>query len=715
MFSDNEQISTRQAFRLLVFELLGITTLILPQVLAKYSRQDGVFALLFGIIFSMLYVRLLKGETSEKEDIFTLLTKKKRRKLLSVVRVFYLGLFVCLAAVTVYETALMIQHLLLRMDSFYLIVVILLVLSVYGIRQGMEGRARIFEVLFWFLLIPLIIMLLFACKDVRTDYWCPVFTANPRGFCKGTLVVFLFFHISGILFLEEQRHVKKYIAARAAILVVGILNIALYLILLGMFQWNLLSVQKHPALVLMSMVRLPGGFLRRQDAILAAVWFFSLYALLNACVYQSGRQLQSLLKKEKPENCRIVMALVIFILTVFLYRKKGVLDLVWNVILPIAAMGSVLLIWGVKKKMGTKMKLQKSKCMVLLACVLSSLIFSGCSKRELEKSSYPMEILIANSEKGELSVTFSFPKLEEKADQNIDQKKSSYNTVTALDLSEAVSMYERDTDQSLDCNHVKALVFTENVFQNKEEWTQILRELWHTELLARNVPVFLTKDAERYLQASEQTDTSAGEYLEGLVQNQTQRKNKGIVTLGTLFMQMYSQNETIFIPKLTVQKKVPVIGKYQVMRYMEDAGAFSVKQEEMASLIAGNLNRYTFYLKDNTHVQLTYIHTQYHMKETKNGVHQIISIAANAAPISGKIWEGSLEKKRQEEAEQTLQMLLTEETKNWKRQQIDLTNSYVRLGAKSRQSWFRYTDNEKGYEENLQTEYRVRLTFVTDE
>ena len=45
MFAENSQISGRQAFRLLSYDLLGTGTLLLPQLLAARTGQDGIFTI----------------------------------------------------------------------------------------------------------------------------------------------------------------------------------------------------------------------------------------------------------------------------------------------------------------------------------------------------------------------------------------------------------------------------------------------------------------------------------------------------------------------------------------------------------------------------------------------------------------------------------------------------------------------------------------------
>ena len=48
MFSNNNRISTRQVFRLFVFDFVGESTLILPSQLAAFAGNDGLASIVLG-------------------------------------------------------------------------------------------------------------------------------------------------------------------------------------------------------------------------------------------------------------------------------------------------------------------------------------------------------------------------------------------------------------------------------------------------------------------------------------------------------------------------------------------------------------------------------------------------------------------------------------------------------------------------------------------
>lgn len=160
--------------------------------------------------------------------------------------------------------------------SFYLVLLLILLLAFYGMAGGIEGRARVYEILFWFLMIPLFLMLFAACREVKPAYWSPVFVADGKEVLSGSYyVLFCYSMVSIVLFLKEYVADRKKCvgAAEKAVWFSGGVFAALYLILIGLFGVEALAQMKFPAVTMMSRVQVTGGFLKRTDAFMFSIWF----------------------------------------------------------------------------------------------------------------------------------------------------------------------------------------------------------------------------------------------------------------------------------------------------------------------------------------------------------------------------------------------------------------------------------------------------------
>ena len=58
MFATNNQISGRQTARLLLFDMLGYSALLIPAELARTAGRSGVFSIIFGVLAGFIYLRL---------------------------------------------------------------------------------------------------------------------------------------------------------------------------------------------------------------------------------------------------------------------------------------------------------------------------------------------------------------------------------------------------------------------------------------------------------------------------------------------------------------------------------------------------------------------------------------------------------------------------------------------------------------------------------
>lgn len=59
---------------------------------------------------------------------------------------------------------------------------------------------------------------------------------------------------------------------------------------------------KYPAITLMSSIHLRGSFLKRLDAFMIAIWFFTLFALVTVFLFYAQELVQKLRKKIRIKN-----------------------------------------------------------------------------------------------------------------------------------------------------------------------------------------------------------------------------------------------------------------------------------------------------------------------------------------------------------------------------------------------------------------------------
>ena len=122
MFSENNRISARQAFRLLTYDLLGLGTLLLPRFLGRQAGRDGIFCIAIGIVAGLLYLKLLQCGMADMQVEFPLYLEQKLGRIGGrIIQLAYMIYFVLLAGYVAYIFADVVLADLLRGESFYLV------------------------------------------------------------------------------------------------------------------------------------------------------------------------------------------------------------------------------------------------------------------------------------------------------------------------------------------------------------------------------------------------------------------------------------------------------------------------------------------------------------------------------------------------------------------------------------------------------------------
>ncbi len=366
MFSNNDKISARQVFRLFVFDFVGESTLVLPARLASSAGNDGLFAVLLGGALAGVYLwYLAKVLNGMGMDFASYMENALPVWLGKAILCFLTIHFILMAGYGAYLFSDVMKHGLIGGESFTLILVLVLLVAAYAVSGGIESRARIYEVLFPVLFVMLVIMLLIAFRDVNFNYLQTFFTANPSSVAKGSMPVLLCLSpVFLVLFFPsyvKKENWGKMVKVTAWALVFAVAVIAvIYVILLGTFGAPSLSQMQYPAVTLMSSIHLQGSFVKRLDAFMIGIWFFTLFALLNVFLFYGQEVFRHLLKKGgsvKHPRLLFTAALVLVFLSAELFYYGDFMDLFMNyiscfagpllIVLPV-----VVLIFGKAGKKG---------------------------------------------------------------------------------------------------------------------------------------------------------------------------------------------------------------------------------------------------------------------------------------------------------------------------------------------------------------------------
>ena len=727
MFSENNQISGRQVFRLLTYDFLGMGTLLLPTMLADTAGRDGIFCILAGILSTFLYLKLLRYLLKGMKTSYPDFLKQKCGKVCGyVLWGGYFLYFILMASYTAYLFSTLMLNGLVENVSFYLVLLLILLLAFYGMAGGIEGRARVYEILFWFLMIPLFLMLFAACREVKPAYWSPVFVADGKEVLSGSYyVLFCYSMVSIVLFLKEYVADRKKCvgAAEKAVWFSGGVFAALYLILIGLFGVEALAQMKFPEVTMMSRVQVTGGFLKRTDAFMFSIWFFTLYAMLNSMVFYSGnlaakviRDCGGYLEGKKRMLPYLILLLLVYGVTVLFYRNQQFLDcvtfLLWKIGTPFVVGVPVLLcLTGERKKHNKKVRV-----LVLVCFLFGCLFLQGCNVAELEDKAFPVLLNIRDQD----------------------------------DFQNVWLNHEYAGNKEVDYNHLKVVLIERSFLEKEAEVEDMLSMLEQEKEVPWNAYVMTTESCDRLAQTEGKLDTLLGNYLEELLENTSGIDQKAYPTLGMLYEERANHLETLYIPFVDIEGEQsgavqddtgkeeksgavqvdtgkeeeeqqpgmtgkPQITAYEVWKRGRAAGLVDTDTARAAFFTQNFADDYTLQLAPELYVKVDAASCR--VKETeKIGVggltEQIVAVTVTG---EGEILSGTVSASEKEQLLNTrMEDYLNAIAAHALEKEIDITNSYRNLGADNRTWYFKYQNTPAAYEKDIKIQYLVKINWKSE-
>lgn len=660
MFIKNNQISERQAFRLLLFDLLGYGALLAPSALAETAGRDGIFSIAAGIGAGFLYLyvikRLLAGG---REDYTTCLTALCGRTGGALIKAGYYVYLLLLAGRVAATFAELIVNELLQKE-FQLILLMILLLVYYGVSGGIEGRARVYEILFWLILVPLFLMMLSAVPAVDTDYWLPVLTEQPKQVLWGGYQIFTCMPVLFLLpfFTQYVRGKGQlYLCAKKALLWMGVILAALYLLLLGMFGDKALATLDYPAVTMMSRIQMSGGFLKRTDALMFSIWFFTLYALLNSLVFLVDKMWLCGGKCAKFRlPCEVI---AIYILANVFYHSEE-FEMAYEKFL---------------NYIGTPF--------VAVLPVLLCFLMSGCSMAtELENREFPTLLTVSAKE----------------------------------DFAGAWLNGLQEGTKKIDYNHLKVLLVEKSFLEKEKAMSEMLGLLKEDKNVPLNVYVLATDELEEIKETEADLEKTLGEYLEELLEGRDTTKKETYPTLGTLYQEMENRRETVFIPIIGLAEGKPAVTSYEVYRRGKAVRQVESDVALLSFFIHNQMKEYVLQLGVNNYVSLSDGQNEISFSESRENNGLLKKTVLVTVQCEGKILQQNAGYDKNEAEEWlTVQMkdYMTAIATDALESGIDVTNSFKRLGRE--REWYQeYNGTPDFFEEDIEIAFEINVAWTNE-
>ncbi len=485
-------------------------------------------------------------------------------------------------------------------QKVWLCVIALIVCSL-GTHRGIQRRGRIGEVSGGLVLVAVVLMLLLSAGQGRWEYfqemlWNSEFSGRRIlqsgyyvicAFSGLGLLPFLLEHVDrkksteNVRIVRETRNLnvieegkaarevdraenekaareKKNISYRSeiryvgsigktvalAVVTLGVLLILAELLLPAVFGWGRLRYENYPILPLLAGADLPGNVLARFDVLWMGFLLYSLLFSVGSFLHYG----HLIVEKTGLGTGRVWIGLLVFVAMVTEVRGIRIRDY-FEMYLGCIFVPGMLIIQIIFFIMGKKRWKRKT------AAIFSVLLFtlSGCGGVEPEKRMYPLA-LGADIEDRKFQLTYGVPDLPKATGQekNGEDQGNAAPSVSGDSFQEIEQLYSRTQEKYLDMGHLEILVLGQSLLDGGR-WEQVLEYLKQEPTIGENVYVFRSSNAAEAVGWGSPQETSLGEYLLGLLENNPDGSPSQAVTLRELYHEMYDRGALPALPDLIIQ------------------------------------------------------------------------------------------------------------------------------------------------------------------
>ncbi len=525
MFSNNGKISAHQAIRLLIMDLFTGACLFLPMALPRVAGNGGLLSAVLGIALigfeGMLMIKAAQYKTCEN----SFSSKINIRSFIQ----WFLGLR-CLASY-IFLMSLFVQVL---SDTFlytmpkWMIVGAMAVVLFYSGTKGIEVRARLSEILFYLSLIPIVFIGLFSLPEAEWSRLLVFDDVTLRGIFEGTLITWILMSpLEWLFYIQKdiiiQKHLKKIFYS--ALIIGGSMILFFYGTCQAVLGVNGMISEQWPTTILMQIIKIPGGFLSRQDGLMLSFWIFAMYISLSGALVHTV-ELWNMEKENQKKWWILMLAAGGGVVAGFKGMQKDFLDTYFYGMI----VTGIFIFWLIPFIRCIREYFRKNKAkwrwLQIVLIVFGASFLSGCENQiQLENRSFSMALGIDLEENGMYNFTYAFADLKQLTGNGSGEKKKPVS-IKAKNLEEAEELFNQMSDKIMDYGQIKVLILGENLTEHSVELERIVKEVKHKQEMARTIFVCVSKtSAKDVVFMDEKMDTSVGMYLEKLLQN----NNKDVI------------------------------------------------------------------------------------------------------------------------------------------------------------------------------------------
>lgn len=310
MYLENGIISERQAFRIGLLENITIGIVVVPYITTRVAGTEHIWAFGLGMILTCLYGLLVYGFSKWFPEGLAEAINNNLGWPARLIDFVYAMRYVLRSAVILLFFATVIHAYMLRSMNMWLIAVPFSFICGYGALRDIERRGRLLEMLFWWMLVPLILVAVFAISNVEwrslpEELWGGADLSGTGSFgriLQGAYLVFLV--LSGmelmIFTLPRQKQNNWKNGLKMLVWIVIAITLA-YTFIIGILGVGWTRSDSTAALNVMEASAFPGGLVERLDYPVLAFWVIGVFAVISGYLFYAREFACLLISHHEPD------------------------------------------------------------------------------------------------------------------------------------------------------------------------------------------------------------------------------------------------------------------------------------------------------------------------------------------------------------------------------------------------------------------------------
>ena len=556
-FAENNRISHRQLYRQMVLALLA------PFMLCIFGKGglngiSAVAGIVFAVILLGFYVILLIRLTPPFDD----LVKSAGSFVGRLIGIFFLIYVLMAGGYLLSLLRRLVPESLLtgvsgRWIAFWAIVVCSL-----GTWKGVQRRGRMAEVSGGLLLGGIVIMMALCMPQIKTEYllesiqWDELTAENIGQSFYGILCAFSAVSLLPFLLGDVEKYGSAGRTVAGGILTLGVLMAGMEILLPAVLGYDRVRAENYPVLPLLSGADLPGNVLARFDILWMGFLLYSLLFAIGSLLYYGNQIIRS--SHLGPAGAgRFWIPALVFLISLLEEGGRGIEDYFgWSLGYIFVPGILICQFWLFLRGKG-RYKNQRKKAAGIAAGILSfCLLLGGCGAAvEPEKRMYPMALGVDASPEG-ICFTYGMPDLSRSTGQGKEEEDGGARVlqISGTDFLQIEKIYDQSQEKLLDMGHLQVLVIGRELVEDGR-WRMVLDYLKQEPFTGEDLYVFEAENAGEILEWHGEDNSSAGEYITGLIRNRISRENITAVTLRELFYEKYREDKILRLPMVEIREE----------------------------------------------------------------------------------------------------------------------------------------------------------------